>query len=224
VFSLAIEGNALRKLPLFRELSVDNLRYIGAAMRTRRIAEGELLFAEGERGLGLWFVLEGEVKLVKADSFGREQLLKVVMPQEFFAEVVLFDGGLYPATATAAKDGVVAILYNTDALQLVQDHPLIAWHFLKVLGARLRQAQERVRILSTAHASVRVASILLFLAKERGQDTIELTQQDMADMIGVARETVSRVLSAFAQEGLIALGRKRITILSKERLATQTLQ
>lgn len=224
VRSISISSALLRKLPLFSELPLEDLQFVSSIVRTRCVNEGELLFAEAEPGLGVWFVLEGAVRLVKTDPLGREQLLKVVMPQEFFAEVVLFDGGSYPATAIAAMEGSVAIIYNADALLLVQSHPTLAWHFLRVLSARLRLAQERNRILSAGAASAKVAATLLLLSQEQGQDSIPLGQQDIADMAGLARETVSRVLVSFAKKGLISLRRKNITLVEKKQLAFYALE
>ncbi|MBT9158521.1 MAG: Transcriptional activatory protein AadR [Firmicutes bacterium] len=118
----------------------------------------------------------------------------------------------------------MAIIYNADALLLVQSHPRLAWHFLRVLSARLRLAQERNRILSAGAASAKVAATLLLLSQEQGQDSIPLGQQDLANMAGLARETVSRVLVSFAKEGLITLRRKNITLVEKKQLALYALE
>jgi len=213
-----MEASVLRKLPLFSSLAAEDLQAVAAIVRTRRVEKGEVLFTEGEPGLGLWLVHKGAVKLVKTDSAGREQLLKTVEPHEFFAEVVLFDGGSYPATAIAASEGEVGILYNADACQLLQAHPNLAWHFLKVLSARLRRAQGRIQILCQGDAAVKIAATLLYLAHEKGTESIAIGQQDLADMAGVARETVTRALATFSREGLIVAGRKKITLKDKERL------
>jgi len=197
---------------------------VAAIIKTRRVEKGDILFIEGEPGLGVWLVHSGTIKLVKTDSSGREQLLKTVAPHEFFAEVVLFDGGSYPATAVAASEGEVGILYNADACQLVHTHPSLAWHFLKVLSARLRRAQGRIQILCQGDAAVKIAATLLYLAQENGADSIAIGQQDLADMAGVARETVTRVLATFAREGLIVAERKKITLKDRERLRTLASQ
>lgn len=214
-----MEAALLRKLPLFSSLSADDLQAVAAIVRLRRVEKGDVLFAEGEPGLAVWLVCSGAVKLVKTDSTGREQLLKTVEPQEFFAEVVLFDGGTYPATAVAASEGEVGILYNADACKLVHAHPNLAWHFLKVLSARLRRAQGRIQILCQGDAAVKIAATLLYLAQEKGTDHLAIGQQDLADMAGIARETVSRVLAKLSSEGLIVALRKKITLIDKEGLA-----
>ena len=214
-----MEAALLRKFPLFSTLAAEDLQAVAAIVRMRHVVRGEVLFAEGEPGLALWIVCSGAVKLVKTDAAGREQLLKTVEPQEFFAEVVLFDGGNYPATAVAASEGEVGILYNADACQLLHAHPKLAWHFLRVLSARLRRAQGRIQILCQGDAAVKIAATLLYLAHEKGTDDIAVGQQDLADMAGIARETVSRVLAKLSSEGLIVAGRKKITLLDLERLA-----
>lgn len=214
----------LRKLSLFKELSDTDLKRIASTLKMRSFCKGDTLFNEGDIGLGVWLVVSGTVKLVKMDALGREQLLKVVQPNEFFSEVVLFDGGAYPATALAAADGMAAVLYNTDAKILIKEHSELAWHFLHVLSARLRTAQDRIRILCSVDVTSKLAATLLHIAREQGSDVVALGRQDIANMAGVARETVSRILSSFADEGYIRLGRNKISIINKKLLSTVALE
>jgi len=214
-----IDQALLQKLPLFSDLPPADLARLAALLKVHNYHKHEVLFSEGEAGLGVWLLLSGTVKLLKTDSQGGEQLLKVVGPEQFFAEVVLFDGGNYPATAMAGSDCTLAVLYNADARALLSSHPELAWRFLHTMGERLRSAQERVRILTGSDASVRLASILLHTAKEQGQDQMALSKQDLANMTGLARETVSRILSVLKAEGCIVTGRNKITIINRPRLA-----
>jgi len=215
-----VELSLLQKLPLFSNLPDADLRRIALLLRVHHFPKHAVLFSEGDAGLGVWVGLRGTIKLVKSDSLGGEQLLKVVAPEQFFAEVVLFDGGGYPATAIAQTDCTTAVLYNADARALLSERPELAWHFLHVLSQRLRTAQERIRILCGSDATVRLAEILLHVAKEQGRDQLVLGRQDLANMVGVARETVSRVLSVFAAEGYIVTGRNTIALVNKQGLAS----
>ncbi|MBT9133864.1 MAG: Cyclic AMP receptor protein [Firmicutes bacterium] len=214
-----IDQALLKKLPLFSDLPTADLTRLAALLKVHIYQKHEVLFSEGEAGLGVWLVLRGAVKLVKTDRQGGEQLLKVVAPEQFFAEVVLFDGGSYPATAIAQSDCTLAVLYNADARALLGAHPELAWRFLHTMSERLRTAQERIRILSGSDATVRLASILLHIAKEQGEDHMALSKQDLANMAGIARETVSRILAVFRDEGCIIAGRNKIAIVNKRRLA-----
>lgn len=214
-----IEQSLLKQLPLFSDLPTVHLASIASLLKVYHYQKHELLFSEGEAGLGVWLLLRGAVKLVKTDSQGGEQLLKVVAPEQFFAEVVLFDGGTYPATAIAQSDCTVAVLYNADARALLSSHPELAWRFLHTMSERLRAAQERIRILAGSDATVRLAALLLQVAKEQGQSQLSLSKQDLANMAGIARETVSRILSVFRDEGYIQTGRNKLVIVNKRRLA-----
>ena len=214
-----VEQALLQKLPLFSALPAADLARLASLLRVHEYQKGAILFSEGDLGLGVWLALKGVVKLVKTDSQGGEQLLKIVSPEQFFAEVVLFDGGHYPATAIAGSDCTLAVLYNADARALLSSHPELAWRFLHIMSERLRTAQERIRILAGSDATVRLAAILLHIAKEQGRDEVLLSKQDLANIAGIARETVSRILSVFKDEGYVVTGRNKIAIVNKRRLA-----
>lgn len=214
----------LRKLSLFNDLSELDLKRIASILKTRSFAKGDVLFSEGATGLGVWLVVKGSVKLIKMDASGREQLLKVVQQNEFFSEVVLFDGGTYPATAIASSEGSAVVLYNSDAKALIHMHPELAWHFLHVLSTRLRTAQDRIRILCATDVTSKLAAILLHVAREQKSAVLNLGRQDVANMAGVARETVSRILTSFAEQGYIELGRNRIALVNQKHLSLIALE
>jgi CRP/FNR family transcriptional regulator len=208
----------LRDAGPFKDLPQTVLTNIVAVMRNREFLRGEILFSEGEPGQGIWIVHKGTVKLVKTDALGREQLLKIVSPYEVFAEVVFFDDGPYPATAVAADNGRAMVLYNRDAEALISEHPSVAWHLLRVLSRRLRLAQERIRILSAADVTQKLAATLLHLSEQQNSPSLSLSHQDLANMLGTTRETVSRVLGSMASDGSVALGRNRVLIKSRQNL------
>ena len=202
----------IQGMALFQGLPASALETIVSAMKPRKLSAKEILFSEGDPGQGLWVLIEGSVRLIRADPDGREQLLKIVRPHEVFSEVVLFDGGPYPATAIAAENGAASVLYNHDAEQLLQQHPTLAWHFLKVLSRRLRTAQERIRIMSATDVMQKLAATLLHLAEEQGTLNLTISQQDLANMLGVARETISRSLGTLSAEGIVSLKRYKVEI------------
>ena len=214
----------LRKLSLFKDLNEVDLKRIAGILKTRSFLKGDVLFSEGAAGLGVWLVVQGSVKLIKMDALGREQLLKVVYQNEFFSEVVLFDGGTYPATAVATSEGIAVVLYNSDAKALIHAQPDLAWHFLHVLSTRLRTSQDRIRILCATDVTSKLAAILLHVAREQKSTVLALGRQDIANMAGVARETVSRILTSFAEQGYIELGRNRISIINQKHLAFVALE
>lgn len=214
----------LRKLSLFKDLNEVDIKRIANILKTRAFLKGDVLFSEGSAGLGVWLVVQGSVKLIKMDASGREQLLKVVKENEFFSEVVLFDGGNYPATAIAASEGIAVVLYNGDAKALIHAYPELAWHFLHILSTRLRTAQDRIRILCATDVTSKLAAILLHVAREQKSTVLALGRQDVANMAGVARETVSRILTSFAEQGYIELGRNKISLINQKHLSLIALE
>ena len=208
----------MKSLPLFAGLPLSALEQISSILKERSFLRAETLFSEGEPGQGLWLLRTGTVKLIKIDNEGREQLLKIVRPPEVFSEVVLFDGGPYPATAVATENVTVSILHNRDAEILLQEHPSLALHFLRVLSRRLRTAQERIRILSTTDVAQKLSAILVHLSDEQDTLTLTVSHQDLASMIGTARETVSRALRDLSEAGLLSLGRNKVILNNKDFL------
>ncbi|HSL94173.1 MAG TPA: Crp/Fnr family transcriptional regulator [Bacillota bacterium] len=213
-----MDRDILATVDLFRELPDSARETMATILKCRTFRRGDVLFNEGEPGEGIWILSRGAVRLIKSDSEGRERLLKIVRPGEVFAEVVLFDGGDYPATAIAADAGCATVIYNRDAEELMRQHPGLAWHFLRALSRRLRDAYDRMHIISASDVVTKLAGLLLQLSREQGKLVISISQQDLADMLGTARETISRSLGVLADQRLVTVRRNRIEILDAEEL------
>ena len=213
-----MESDILANVALFRELSASARDTMATILKCRTFSRGDLLFSEGEPGEGIWILNRGSVRLVKSDSEGRERLLKIVRPGEVFAEIVLFDGGDYPATALAAETGCATVIYNRDAQQLMKENPELAWHFLRAFSRRLRDAYDRMHIIIGSDVPSKLSKLLLQLSREQGKLVINISQQDLADMLGTARETISRALSVLSADGLVSIRRNRIEILDASEL------
>lgn len=216
-----MDRDILAAVALFRELPAPARETMSTILKCRTFGRGDVLFSEGEPGEGIWILNHGAVRLIKSDSEGREHLLKIVRPGEVFAEIVLFDAGHYPATAIAADPGCATVIYNRDAEELMRQHPELAWHFLRAFSRRLRDAYDRLRIISGGDVATKLSGLLLQLSREQGKLVINISQQDLADMLGTARETVSRSLSVLAEQGLIAVRRNRIEILDAKELESR---
>jgi CRP/FNR family transcriptional regulator len=216
-----MDRDILAAVALFRELSASARETMATILKCRTFQRGDMLFHEGDPGEGIWILNRGAVRLIKSDSEGRERLLKIVRPGEVFAEIVLFDGGDYPATAIAADSGCATVIYNRDAEELMRQNPELAWHFLRAFSRRLRDAYERMHIISGSDVVSKLAGLLLQLSREQGKLVISISQQDLADMLGTARETISRSLSALSDQGLVTVRRNRIEILDAEALESR---
>lgn len=215
----------LKQIPVFADLEEEDLKKIASLALTRRYPKNAYIFFEGEPGSGFYFVKSGAIKLFQVLEDGREKILHFVREGEIFAEVVLFDGGPYPATAQALEDTEVGYIRNEDMEALLRKHGEIAVKIIKVMSRRLRQAQIHIRDLALKGAYGRLASTLLNLAEEYGEKkgegvtiVLSLSQQEIANLIGTSRETVARILSELRRLGAIKVEKQRITIVQPELL------
>lgn len=221
------EIDDLKKIKLFDMLNEEQLEQIASLLLKRFYKAGRIIFVEGEPGEAVFFLKSGRIKVTRADSEGRQQILHFINPGEMFAEVVLFGDGDYPATAEVIEDAEVRLIRNKDMEKLILEHPNIALGFLKVMAQRLRFAQRQINELALMTTTGRLASMLLYLAADQGIKTekgtkinISLTKQDLAHLIGTTRETANRILSDFRKQKLIEVDKQEIIILNKDGLKT----
>lgn len=215
----------LKKIPIFAELNEDQLNRLSQVIIERQYRKNQILFGEGDPGEALFLLRNGKVKLTKATPDGREQILAFRSPGEIFAEVVLFDGGPYPATAEVVEDAKIGIIRNQDIERIVLGHVDIAVSLLKIMSKRLRQAQSALKDIALKDVYGKLASTLLKLAGDHGVESVNgtkislnLTHQDLANMIGTSRESVNRVISEWRKEGILEGKRGEITLLKSEKL------
>ncbi|MGI9859953.1 Crp/Fnr family transcriptional regulator [Moorella naiadis] len=215
----------LRQVPVFAGLNPEELQHIASLALRRHYRKNMYLFMEGEPGDAIYFVTRGAIKLFQVLEDGREKILHFVREGEIFAEVLLFEGGPYPATAQTLEDTEVGIIRNADMEALLSRHGEMAVKIIKVMSRRLRQAQNHIRDLALKGAYGRLASSLLQLAQQYGKPRedgvtidLNLSQQELASLIGTSRETVARILSDFKRLGTVEVERQRITILEPEKL------
>ncbi|MBI4302428.1 MAG: Crp/Fnr family transcriptional regulator [Chloroflexi bacterium] len=188
-------------------------------MSERSFGKGELLFVEGERCLGLYLVKTGSVKIFKASDQGKEQVLLIASPGDTFNEVPVFDGGPNPASAEALEPTIVYLVPKEELLDIIGNRPTLAMTVVKVFARRLRHLTMMVEDLSFRQVTSRVAKMLLqSTVEEPGASSRILTQQQMAAMVGTAREMVGRALKTLEAEGAIKIEGRRIVILRPEVL------
>lgn len=221
----AIDTKFLKKISLFEEMSEEELKAILDIIRTRKYKKGAIIFAEGEPGEAVFFVKAGRVKISKLTSDGREQILHFVSEGDVFAEVCLFNDGPYPATAEIVEDAEIGFIRNPDLEETVKNNGAIAIKLIHLLNNRLKVAQSRIRDLALKDAYARTAQLLLTLANDKGctktkEYTIDmdLSRQDLANMVGLTRETLTRVLSEFKKMKIININKSKIDIKNLEAL------
>ncbi|HEX9155532.1 MAG TPA: Crp/Fnr family transcriptional regulator [Nitrospira sp.] len=215
----------LKRVPFFRDLGEKEIAALAERASEKSYSKGEVLFSEGDECKGLFVVGRGAVKILKCSASGREQSLDIQLPGTPVAELPLFDGGHYPASAQCVEDSELLFISRRDFESLVRQHPELAMAVIRSLGQRLRKMVMLVEELSLKEVSQRIARRLVALAEARGKKTpagleIELpfSQQELATQMGTVRELVSRTLGRFQSEELIAVEGRHIIVHSVEGL------
>lgn len=206
----------LRRIPIFAELSEEDLSALAQRAIEKQYEAGNQLFLEGEPCRGLYLLIEGAVKISKTSSSGREVMLALISAPSGVAEVTVFDGDPYPASAIATQKCVALFIDARDFFQLCHSHPAIAWQSLRVVGRRLRQLVSTIERISFGSIRQRLAAQLLEFGTDRF--TLPVTHQEMASRLGTVREVVTRNLGRFQVEKLIEVSGREVRILDRAGL------
>jgi CRP/FNR family transcriptional regulator len=211
-------ATALAKSPLFVELSETELSFLSQRVVRRRFGSSQLIFSEGEPCPGLWVVESGLVKIFKTSASGREQVLAIDGPGHTVAELPVFDGGSYPASALAVHESALLFVSKADFQALCMAHPGVALKVLKVIGARLRSLVTIIEELSFTTVRSRLAALLCRMAQQ-GRKTpagiefaLPASNQEIAAQIGTVRELVSRNFSRLQSAGILRLEGRTVLV------------
>jgi CRP/FNR family transcriptional regulator, cyclic AMP receptor protein len=217
--------DVLRRAPLFEALSEEDASALRAGVITVHLNRGERLFSEGDTGDKLYVILSGKIKLTKAAPDGRENLLSVHGPGEMFGELSLFDPIPRTSSATAVTNAELAGVAHEDLRTWLSTRPEVAMHLLQALAKRLRRINEVKADLVFTDVPGRVAKALLDLAERFGVPTPagiqvnhDLTQEELAQLVGASRETVNKALADFAARGWLQLAAKSVLLTDVDRL------
>lgn len=216
----------LHEIPLFGELDDDALRQLSARCASRSVPAGTVLFTTGEECRGLYMIESGRVRIYRTDPAGREQVLHVEGAGKAVAELPMFDGGPYPASAITIENCQLVFLPIGAFEQLYRSQPDIAQAVIRALGRRLRHLVHLTETLAFRDVAARLAMLLAGYAERSGVATpdgvvIELrrTQEELAHEIGTARESVSRAMKQLRRKRLVeSLGDNRWLIPDVQRL------
>jgi CRP/FNR family transcriptional regulator len=218
---------------LFASLSDKEMEALARRVSNRRFERGALLFSEGDPCTGLFLVASGKIRIFKLSPAGREQVLAVEGPGSSFAELPVFDGGNYPASASALEDAAVLFISRKDFQNFCREHPEVALKVIAVVGSRLRRLVGIIEDLSFTTVRHRLIALILRLLQAGGTASkegfrVELTKthQDLAAELGTVREIVSRNLSRLQAEGFLEVDGRRIIVkdlagLKREQAASE---
>jgi CRP-like cAMP-binding protein len=224
-----IDQEVIRKAPLFTALDDAASASLLANMVSVKIAKGTILFAEGDGGDQLYVIAEGKLKLGTSSGDGRENLLSILGPGEMFGELSLFDPGPRTSTATAVTDAKLLSLGQEKLLPWLAENPKVSLQLLASLAQRLRRTNEAVGDLVFSDVPGRVAKALIDLGERFGKKTEEglfvhhdLTQEELAQLVGASRETVNKALADFAGRNWLKLDGRAVLITDFERLSKRS--
>jgi len=210
---------ALAQVPLFADLSEKQLRYLAERAVARDFGPKELIFSEGDPCQGLYIIASGRARIFKSSAGGREQVLGFETAGHSLAELPVFDGGNYPASAEVVGEATLLFIRKQDFHALCHEEPDVALNVLRVVGRRLRHLVGIVEELSFTTVRQRLAGLLLRFAQEYGtvtprgvEFTIEMSNQELAAYVGTVRELVSRNLSRLQAGGIIQLEGKTVLV------------
>jgi len=217
--------DVVRNAPLFLALDEEASVALRASMVEMDLARGQVVFSEGDAGDRLYVIVDGKIKLGTSSSDGRESLLAILGPGEMFGELSLFDPGPRTATATALTETTLLGLGHDALGPWLNGRPGVAQALLKALSQRLRRTNENLSDLVFSDVPGRVAKALLDLNEKFGEKRTDgsyvehdLTQEELAQLVGASRETVNKALADFVQRNWIKLEPRAVLILDLDRL------
>jgi len=218
--------SVLSNSALLSSLSPEELQTLAKRTVRKNLRAGEMLFTEGEPCHGLHIIARGKIRIFKSSAGGREQVLAINQPGESVAELPVFDGGNYPASAIAIEDTQIAFLAQREFRSYCMEHPEVALKLLAVVGARLRRLVAIIEELSFTTIRQRLVATLLRLSQNDGRRTasgiefeLPTTQQELANQLGTVRELVSRNLTRLQAEGLIEVAGRQIVVKDERGLS-----
>ncbi len=197
--------------PFFSGFEQDALEKMAAVCRPRHLAPREILFLKGDAGDGLYAIRRGVIRIGIMDNLGQQMTMNVLGGGDVFGEITLLDGRSRTADAVAIEDTEMFFLPRRDFLNLLEREPPIALHLIGLLSARLRDVIDRLEETTFLPSAIRLARRILVLAADYGTE-VHASQEELASLTGVTRETVNRHLQSWKRNGVISLARGRLVI------------
>ena len=211
------KAQILKRSPIFASLNDDELSELVSLATERNFMSNEFVFWEGDSPEWFYIIAEGQVKVLKHSSSGKEFIISFFNSGEMFGEVAVFENKPYPANAQTTTTTKVVGIKREDLISFLTSRPQVAMRIIGVLGGRLRDAQGRLKDLAGERVEQRVASVLLMLASKLG-NTLPFTRQEIADMSGTTTETAIRIMSQLRERRIIRSNRGQVIILDEEKL------
>jgi CRP/FNR family transcriptional regulator len=210
----------LKRADLFSDLTEEELHDIASRVTLREFNKGQVILLEEDTNKYMYSVLEGEVKVYYITDDGKESIVAFHGSGESFGEVSLIDQQTTPATVAAVEKSLVLIIGRDDFFEIILQQPKAMNRLLLLLSGRLRHSWSQIRLLHFKDAANRIKASMQVMAEERGEQCskgvllkLRLTHQNIADMTGLTRETVTRVIDRWKKSGLVSIDENRHLLL-----------
>lgn len=209
----------LKMVDIFQDLTEQEIEEIDRATTMTTCRQGKIFYMPEDTSEVLFLLKEGRVQLYRISPDGKKLVIATVGPGSVFGEMALIGQGMHNTFAEATEDCVLLVMSRGDVERLLVTKPKVALRIFEALGSRLRDTESRLEEIAFKGIPARLASLLLHLANDQGDETIVgMTHQDLGERIGTYRETTTQTLNTFKAGGLIDIGRKRIEILDRKGL------
>lgn len=223
---MKIDRTAIRSLPLFDRMSDADLDAFLAHATARRIPQGEAVFEQGQPAASFFLLVSGRLKVTQVTGDGQQVIVRVVHPGELFGFARALQRSDYPGTAMAVADSVALAWPSELWPQFIEENGRLAMSAIQTMGRQLEEAHTRIREMSTQEAERRIAHAIVRLSQQAGRQgesgihiAFPISRQDIAEMTGTTLHTVSRILSAWEQRGLVIGGRQKLVVRDLPRLS-----
>lgn len=209
----------LKRVSMFSEMTKDELDKIAQITDLRQYPRNSTIFVEAQERTTIYFIQTGSIKITRVDNSGNEQVITLLQKGDMFPHVGFFDDSPYPGTAQTITDCKLLAISIKDFDRLLNSNPQIAKSVMKIMAKKILQLQSRLQVVISGDVHQKVVMSLLRLVQEYGivkEDgiliSIPLTHQDLANMLGMSRESVNRVLNQLKKEKILNINRKGILI------------
>lgn len=212
--------NYLSNIDVFQDLTINELAEMDRQITMATCNPGKIFYMPEDSGEVLFLLKKGRVQLYRLSPNGKKLIVATLGPGAIFGEMSLVGQGMHNTFAESVEECILCVMSRSDVERLVQEKPEVAFRFVEALGKRLTQLEERLEDIAFKSIPARLASLLLTLNEEQGgrQTVNGYTHQDLSEMLGTYRETVTQTLNDLKADGLISIARKQVVLLNMPRL------
>lgn len=213
------EKNCIEIVPIFGNLTFDEMMEVASITTAKDYEKGELIYGQGDIGDKLYVIHKGRVKISRISANGKEQVIRVVGPGDFLGELTLFSSMPLTENAEVMEKTHLCLIEGKKLKGIMEKYPTIAFKVMEELSKRLEVAENLIEDINLHSVETRLAQGLLKMKNDDNEVILNMTKGDLASQLGMSQETLSRKLSLFQNQGLInQIGNKKIVILDIEGL------